>query len=234
MASRGSTRSKSIAFRTVRSRWRNANTCPLRPELVEAVRAESVWASTLRERAKRVLASVNLSEADWYSETWLDGVLSGLEASLHAACERWRGLYQAADAQRRLQDRILNDNTSVSEERHSARKLRDKLNARKSCLSRREQGAVRLLYISLSRERRVPAGLQLSALATIRLHSGANCDSQRGPFPTTILGNLGIRPARAGLLRRLSLPHKSRHASNLGRIHALRWPSRRCRFALAR
>src|SRR5262249_51194481 len=58
-----------------------------------------------RQRAVRILEGVRgeLDRGGWYSQEWLDGVLHQSARQFDAACDRWRGLYQAALAQARAQ-----------------------------------------------------------------------------------------------------------------------------------
>src|SRR6516225_6844496 len=63
------------------------------------------------DRAARVLATLGdeLRGADWYTDTWLGEVRDAVVRRFDAACERWRGLYRAAVAQRETQNRIIGD-----------------------------------------------------------------------------------------------------------------------------
>ena len=50
-----------------------------------------------------------LRGCDWYADGWLDEVLAQAVKRFDAACDRWRGLYRAAVAQReiRLKDGLV-------------------------------------------------------------------------------------------------------------------------------
>jgi ATP-dependent helicase YprA (DUF1998 family)/very-short-patch-repair endonuclease len=78
-----------------------------------------------RARCERILASIpGLSEADWFHPAWLDGVLDGVLLAFDRACERWRGLYQAAFRTRDAQDRIVVDASRSPMDREKAKRLR--------------------------------------------------------------------------------------------------------------
>lgn len=67
----------------------------------------------------------DLSDADWYSEGWLDEVLKKIPLSFDQACERWRGLYQAALEQFQTQNKVIADAARPPEEKKRARRLRN-------------------------------------------------------------------------------------------------------------
>jgi superfamily II DNA/RNA helicase len=79
-----------------------------------------------RARAARVLETLrsDLAEARWYSENWLDEELGHIAQRFDQACERWRGLYRAALAQRNTQDRIITDPSRSHQDKESAQRLR--------------------------------------------------------------------------------------------------------------
>jgi hypothetical protein len=79
-----------------------------------------------REHATRVLATLEgeLRDCDWYSEGWLDEVLAQAVKRFDAACERWRGLFRAAVAQREAQNRIIGDASRPAADKNRARQLR--------------------------------------------------------------------------------------------------------------
>lgn len=88
-------------------------------------------------RARHVLdaARDELAGADWYSEGWLDGVLATVEGSFDQACERWRGLYRAALAQAKAQDRIIRDASRSQDDKKQAEGLRREAEAQLKLLA---------------------------------------------------------------------------------------------------
>ncbi len=79
-----------------------------------------------REHAARVLATLEgeLRGCDWYTDTWLDQVLSQALKRFDDACERWRGLFRAAVAQQETQNRIIGDASRPAADKNRARQLR--------------------------------------------------------------------------------------------------------------
>jgi ATP-dependent helicase YprA (DUF1998 family)/very-short-patch-repair endonuclease len=84
-----------------------------------------------RERAARLLATIQdeLKRSDWYSEDWLDDALARIPREFESACNRWRGLYRAAIAQRDLQHRIIADASRSADDKAKARRLRSEAEA---------------------------------------------------------------------------------------------------------
>ncbi|MDA2923116.1 DEAD/DEAH box helicase [Acidobacteria bacterium AH-259-L09] len=78
------------------------------------------------ERASRVLSSIedHLRGVDWYTNDWLDTVISRAPLTFDSACNRWRSLYQAARSQRDRQHGIIGDASRSHHERKRARGLR--------------------------------------------------------------------------------------------------------------
>jgi ATP-dependent helicase YprA (DUF1998 family)/very-short-patch-repair endonuclease len=77
-------------------------------------------------RTKMILSEVEeeLKKTDWYSEPWLQGVMNQVPNKFNQACERWRGLYQAAKGQQATQQKIINDMSRPASDRDQARRLR--------------------------------------------------------------------------------------------------------------
>lgn len=77
-------------------------------------------------RARRVLATFKeeLEDSDWYSEGWLDEVLTQVALNFDQACDRWRGLYRSAHKQAKVQASIILDATRSYEEKQQAVRLR--------------------------------------------------------------------------------------------------------------
>ena len=96
------------------------------------------------ERAKRVLSSAkeDLADAPWYTDEWLENVLSGVERTFNKACERWRTLYRAALRQRELQNRIIGDASRSQRDKDQARRLRREAEAQLDILTSDAEQAV--------------------------------------------------------------------------------------------
>ncbi len=79
-----------------------------------------------RARAIRVLETLQdeLSDSDWYSENWIDEVLDQVVINFDRTCDRWRGLYRAAQAQARAQGLIMLDASRSAEDKKQADRLR--------------------------------------------------------------------------------------------------------------
>jgi hypothetical protein len=97
----------------------------LKPEIQQTL-ADPRLRAEARTRAQRLLDAIpdELSSASWYHPTWLDQVLSSIPQSFDAACERWRSLYRAADAQQRIHNRIVMDHSRPEIDRERSRALR--------------------------------------------------------------------------------------------------------------
>ncbi|MEZ4218985.1 MAG: DEAD/DEAH box helicase, partial [Myxococcota bacterium] len=79
-----------------------------------------------RDRASRILTalSLDLADARWYDDEWLDRTLNGALLNFDAACERWRDLYRAASRQQAVQHSVMTDASRSSDERAKAKRLR--------------------------------------------------------------------------------------------------------------
>ena len=79
-----------------------------------------------QEHAAQVLATLEdeLRGCDWYTDGWLDEVLAQAVKRFDAACERWRGLFRAAVAQRDSQHRIIGDASRPAADKNRASLLR--------------------------------------------------------------------------------------------------------------
>lgn len=77
-------------------------------------------------RAERVLATFRdeLATSDWYHAGWLEHELALVEKHFEEACERWRGLYHAAMAQAKAQDRVIRDASRSADDKRQADRLR--------------------------------------------------------------------------------------------------------------
>ena len=80
-----------------------------------------------KARARAVLQTCGqeLQNANWYSEDWLNEVFSKIPLEFGAACDRWRGLYNAAREQFDRQNAVIADATRTQAEKKRARRLRN-------------------------------------------------------------------------------------------------------------
>ena len=101
----------------------------------------SIEASQPRERAQTraaaVLAAMNddLSDAEWWDETWLDRVLARAPESFDLACERWRDLYRSARQTIETQTAVITDATKSRPSKNEAKKLRREAEAQLELLN---------------------------------------------------------------------------------------------------
>lgn len=79
-----------------------------------------------RARAMHMLETLTteLHDSDWYSDGWLDEVLDQVAINFDRTCDRWRGLYKAAQAQARAQGLIMLDASRSMEDKKQADRLR--------------------------------------------------------------------------------------------------------------
>ena len=71
---------------------------PLRDQAADAIRLSEAAQNEVRERARRILQFdlAALSNAGWFSETWLQAVIAEAPANFNRAFDRWRELFRAA------------------------------------------------------------------------------------------------------------------------------------------
>ena len=114
-------------------------TLTLLPHVAYGIAAESPRQRALA-RARRIFATIQneLEATDWYSEGWLEEVLSQVSRRFEEACERWRGLYRAAMDQRETQNRIIGDASREPEDRNRARRLRQEAESQLELLTQSE------------------------------------------------------------------------------------------------
>src|SRR5712692_9458756 len=79
-----------------------------------------------RVQAARVLETLtnDLRASDWYTDGWLDEILNQVVSNFDRTCERWRGLYRAAQSQARAQNKIMLDASRSAEDKKQADRLR--------------------------------------------------------------------------------------------------------------
>ena len=113
---------------------------------------DSIGALSPRERAdhraKKVLSDVEdcLKETDWYSDQWISEVINQVGTEFERACERWRGLYRAADRQQRAMNRIANDHHKSHDEKEKAKRLRAEAEAQLDLLTELQNVVVSDFY----------------------------------------------------------------------------------------
>lgn len=108
--------------------------------LVDSIRAtlqDSLPRQRTRLRANRIIETLRpeLEATDWYSERWLDDVLTRISQAFDQACDRWRGLYRSALAQFQLQNQIIQDASRSSGDKEQAKRLRREAEAQLQLLT---------------------------------------------------------------------------------------------------
>jgi hypothetical protein len=98
-------------------------TLDLTPEVGDAIN-DSGAKVVARAAAANFLASVDLSEADWYTDHWLDETLAQAAKRFNDSCNRWRELYRAALEMRATQNKVIGDASRSADDRDRARRLR--------------------------------------------------------------------------------------------------------------
>ena len=108
----------------------------LTAEVAHAVNDPSPRARA-KVRAQRALASIagELAASDWWSATWLDDTLNAVGLRFEQACERWRTLFRAAQAQRTVQNEIIGDASRPQRDKDHARRLRAEAEAQLALLT---------------------------------------------------------------------------------------------------
>ena len=93
---------------------------------VEAALHDRKARKVAAEHSQIILESIgdDLSQADWYSEDWLQTVLDRIPQAFEDACERWRTLYRAALEQARQQQLVILDASRSYRDKQTAARLR--------------------------------------------------------------------------------------------------------------
>jgi len=88
-------------------------------------------------RSRRILKTIagELATAPWYDEEWLDRQLNQAVEQFDRACARWRGLFQAAREQQRIQNDIVKDPSRPEKDRRIAAQLRKEAETQLSLLT---------------------------------------------------------------------------------------------------
>jgi superfamily II DNA/RNA helicase/very-short-patch-repair endonuclease len=81
--------------------------------------------------AKRILQSMkdSLKDCRWYKEDWLENEMKQVALRFDEACNRWRGLYLSAMAQREKQHQIIGDASRSAEDKKNAERQRHEAEA---------------------------------------------------------------------------------------------------------
>jgi hypothetical protein len=95
----------------------------LLPDVSDAIHSAGARAAAA-SAAATFLASVELPDADWYTERWLDDTLDAAPLRFDEACNRWRDLYRAALEMRAGQNKVIGDASRSAEDRERATRLR--------------------------------------------------------------------------------------------------------------
>lgn len=97
----------------------------LLPSVQDTINSQSPRQKALN-RAQNILVGIKaeLLAAGWYTDRWLEDVLSRIPRTFDQACDRWRDLYYAALGQRETQNRIIGDASRSSDDKKQARRLR--------------------------------------------------------------------------------------------------------------
>ncbi len=114
-------------------------TLQLQDVVRDSISAESPKKRALAQ-AQKVLNTIKneLEDTDWYTDKWLEEVLTQATRMFDFACERWRGLYRAALAQAKAQDLIIRDASRNLEDKRQAERLRREAEAQLKLLTEAE------------------------------------------------------------------------------------------------
>ncbi len=108
--------------------------------LLPAVQAD-VTNAAARGRAKTTAQAVfaslttELEDSDWWTATWLDETLNAVGLRFEQACERWRTLFKAAQAQWAAQNAIIKDASRGQKDKDMAKRLRAEAETQLSLLT---------------------------------------------------------------------------------------------------
>lgn len=122
---------------------------PVREAMAHSLKSEH---ATRRAaiHCERILAAMadDLDDASWYTEHWLDGVITGAYRAFDRACDRWRGLYRAARRQQALQNAIVTDASASPESREAAQRLRGEAETQLKLLTEEDDAALQSDFYS--------------------------------------------------------------------------------------
>ena len=111
-------------------------TLAIQPAIRERLTDETPAALALT-RAESVLASVSgeLANAPWFIDQWISEVLAQAPAEFERACQRWRGMYRAAEKQRDAAHLVIGNAAATPEARAQAKRLRAEAEAQLELLT---------------------------------------------------------------------------------------------------
>jgi very-short-patch-repair endonuclease len=91
-------------------------------------------------RARKILGSIeeHLKEATWYTQDWLQEIMTHLPHYFEQACERWQGLYRSALRQQKVQNQIILDASRRNTDKDQAKRLRREAEAQLDLLTSSE------------------------------------------------------------------------------------------------
>ncbi len=146
---------------------------PVKGALGDALRSP-VHRDAARAKAEAVIAEIRpeLEGTAWFHDRWVDEVLSRIERSFDAACDRWRSLYRAAVRQREIHHAVIGDHSRPEAERNHSRRLRAQAESQIRLLTEAEgvyEGG--LLLVPLFLDGGLPPRLQLPPAADLRLRA---------------------------------------------------------------
>lgn len=102
---------------------------PLKTHIRDALASSKATETTLA-RARTVLREIGLEPGnpDWYSDRWLEDVVSQCLQQFDRACDRWRELYFAAQSQLESQNEIMKAASTPADKRDTAKRLHGEAN----------------------------------------------------------------------------------------------------------
>jgi hypothetical protein len=113
-------------------------TLDLQPYVLEALR-DTDARKRAEKRARDMLTTLQTDLQEpagaWYTSQWLPLQLDRVEFNFEKACERWRGLYKAAQDQRDTQNNVIKDASRPEEHKSQAKRLRSEAEAQLELLT---------------------------------------------------------------------------------------------------
>jgi superfamily II DNA/RNA helicase len=112
-------------------------TLPIQPEVHEQLSNTDATTSAIR-KAELLVAPIrlDLKDASWFHDGWIDATVRGAVDSFDRACNRWRDLFRAAVTQRLMQNRIIGDQGRSEFDQRLAKSLRQQAEAQIDLLTR--------------------------------------------------------------------------------------------------
>jgi len=111
-------------------------TLELKPSVRTSIEASHVK-PTAAKRARAVLdaMSAELTDAAWWSDQWLERVLTHAPVALNDACDRWRDLYRSARQTVLTQTDVITDASRATPAKNEAKRLRREAEAQLELLT---------------------------------------------------------------------------------------------------